>query len=37
MMLGAAEKGLGGCILTSIDRDALRGAFSIPFHLEICS
>jgi nitroreductase len=35
MMLGAVEKGLGGCILTSVDRDGLRGAFSIPFHLEI--
>jgi nitroreductase len=35
MMLGAVEKGFGGCILTSVDRDALRGAFSIPFHLEI--
>lgn len=35
IMLGAVEKGLGGCILTSIDRDALRKAFSIPFHLEI--
>ncbi|RPH37512.1 nitroreductase family protein [bacterium] len=35
MMLGATEKGLGGCILTSVDRDALRGAFCIPFHLEI--
>jgi nitroreductase len=35
IMLGAVEKGLGGCILTSVERDALRGAFSIPFHLEI--
>jgi len=35
MMLGAVELGLGGCILTSVDRDALRGTFSIPFHLEI--
>lgn len=35
IMLGATEKGLGGCILTSIDRDGLRGAFSVPFHLEI--
>jgi nitroreductase len=35
IMLGATEKGLGGCIITSIERDALRGAFSIPFHLEI--
>ncbi len=35
MMLGAVEKELGGCMLTSIDRDGLREAFSIPFHLEI--
>lgn len=35
MMLGAVEMGLGGCILTSIDRDALRAAYSIPFHFEI--
>jgi len=35
ILLGATEKGLGGCILTSVDRDGLREAFSIPFHLEI--
>lgn len=35
ILLGVIEKGLGGCILTSIDRDRLREAFSIPFHLEI--
>jgi nitroreductase len=35
IMLGATEKGLGGCILTSVDRDGLRAAFAIPFHLEI--
>ncbi len=35
IMLGIVEKGLGGCILTSVDRDGLRVAFSIPPHLEI--
>ncbi len=35
IMLGAVEKGLGGCILTSVDRDSVRGAFSIPLYLEI--
>jgi nitroreductase len=35
ILLGAAEKGLGGCIIASIKRDALRGVLSIPEHCEI--
>ncbi len=35
MLLAAAEKGLGGCIIGSIDRDRLRAALAIPAHLEI--
>jgi len=35
IMLGAAELGLGGCMLSSIDRSALRGALGILPHLEI--
>jgi nitroreductase len=34
-MLGAVERGLGGCILTSVDRDSLRSAFAIPYSLDI--
>jgi len=30
MMLGAVSRGFGGCILASIDRDALREALEIP-------
>ena len=30
MLLGAVERGLGGCMVGSITRDALRKAFSIP-------
>ncbi len=30
IMLGAAEKGLGGCILGAIDRPRLKGALAIP-------
>ncbi|MBN2290929.1 MAG: nitroreductase family protein [Pirellulales bacterium] len=30
MLLGAVERGLGGCILGSITRDGLRKSFSIP-------
>lgn len=30
IMLGAAERGLGGCILGAIERDALRAALDIP-------
>lgn len=35
MMLGATEKGLGGCIIASIKREALRAALTIPPELEI--
>jgi nitroreductase len=35
IMLGAAEKGLGGCIIGSIQRDALRKALSILPRYEI--
>ena len=30
LLLAAAEKGLGGCMLGAIDRDAIRKTFSIP-------
>jgi nitroreductase len=35
ILLGAAEKGLGGCMIGSIQKDKLREALSIPAHLEI--
>ncbi|MEW6250934.1 MAG: nitroreductase family protein [Planctomycetota bacterium] len=35
MMLGAAERGLGGCMIGSIDRERLRGALQIPVRFEI--
>lgn len=35
ILLGAAEKGLGGCIITSIDRDRLRQTLNIPDRYEI--
>jgi nitroreductase len=35
IMLAAAEKGLGGCIIASIDRDRLRGALKIPPRYQI--
>ena len=35
MLLGAREKGLGGCMLGSIDRDALRNSLNIPSELKI--
>jgi len=35
MLLGAVEKGLGGCILASINRDELRKDLSIDDKLEI--
>ena len=34
IMLGAAERGLGGCMIGSIDRDALRQALDIPGQYE---
>lgn len=33
--LGATERGLGGCMITSIQREKLRSALKIPEHLEI--
>ena len=35
MMLGAVEKGFGGCMFGSIRRERLRREFSIPEHLGI--
>jgi len=35
IMLGAAEKGLGGCIIASIDRKELRKVLEIPPRYEI--
>jgi nitroreductase len=35
ILLGATEKGLGGCMVGSIKRKKLRQALSIPGHLEI--
>jgi len=34
IMLGAAERGLGGCMIGSIDRDALRQVLDIPGQYE---
>jgi nitroreductase len=35
MLMGAVEKGLGGCMIGSIKREVVRELFSIPDHLEI--
>jgi len=35
ILLGAAEKGLGGCIIGSIDREGLRKSIDIPRKYEI--
>ncbi len=35
ILLGAVEKGLGGCIIGSVDRKALAKALEIPGYLEI--
>jgi nitroreductase len=35
ILLGAAELGYGGCMIGSVDRDALRGTLSIPEHYSI--
>jgi nitroreductase len=35
ILLGAADNGLGGCILSSIDRDKVSEALDIPSHMEI--
>ena len=35
ILLGAAEKGLGGCFIASIKKDELRKVLELPEHLEI--
>lgn len=35
ILLGAVERGLGGCLIGSVDRDALRFALDIPERFEI--
>ena len=35
ILLGAREKGLGGCILAAIDRDGLRKDLGVPEQYEI--
>lgn len=35
ILLGATERGLGGCIIGSVQRDRLRELLNIPAHLEI--
>ncbi len=35
ILLGAVEKGLGGCIIGSVDREGLREALGIPERFEI--
>ncbi|HXZ29755.1 MAG TPA: nitroreductase family protein [Dehalococcoidia bacterium] len=35
ILLGATEKGLGGCMIANIDRPGLRGALEIPPRYEI--
>ena len=35
MLLGAVERGLGGCMIASINRDGLRQALKIPLRFEI--
>ena len=35
ILLGAAERGLGGCMIAGIQRDALRAALQIPERYEI--
>jgi nitroreductase len=35
MLLGAVEKGLGGCMVGAINKDRLRGELAIPEHLMI--
>ena len=34
-MLGAAEKGMGGCIIGNVDRDRLRSTLNILAQYEI--
>ena len=35
MMLGATERGLGGCMIRGLDRDGLRQALSVPERFDI--
>jgi nitroreductase len=35
MMLGAAERGFGGCMLGAIDREGLREVLDVPEQYEI--
>lgn len=35
ILLGAVEKGLGGCLIGSVNREGLRTALALPEHLEI--
>ncbi len=35
ILLGATEKGLGGCMIASVDKDGLRQALKIPLRFEI--
>ncbi len=35
ILLGAAEKGLGGCMIGAIDQDGLRGALDLPDRYEL--
>jgi len=36
MLLGAAEQGLGGCMIASVERDKLKAALDLPQELDIC-
>ena len=35
LRLAAAEQGLGGCMIASIDQDSLRRSLELPKHLEV--
>jgi nitroreductase len=35
MLLGAVERGLGGCMIGALDRDRLRAYFSLPPEMEV--
>lgn len=35
ILLGATEKGLGGCMIANVDREGLRRALEMPRHCEI--
>lgn len=36
MLLGAAEQGLGGCMLASVDREKISTELNLPADLDIC-